>query len=789
MATWHSIKAQFKHKKAVYISLFLLTLLISFILTFAFSMSKNISVAAAEAYQVGKYGDVCFFYMMDTPSEEELEKLTEREEVRDLRKIPVVFPLATNTGIISDYKIVTPWFQAYNPDIFNARLLYEDMKSYVPEEEASAPDDGEVYLANLFHFMAGAEIGDSFRITSTNFDKEYRISGFVEDLRQVNAVNMGGNSVFFSPGDYQELVGLAEQYPDEFCETFFLSADKAPEFADLSDDDFVNAISRGTDIKDMARIVLTGEQVIYFSSILSQIIAMIIIFVALLMFIANLLILNFNINSSLEAEYKNIGVLKACGLQKGHIQRVYLLSFLLTIGLRFGLGLIIASPAVAVSTPLLLGIFNLLVSGQTAWLLSCGTGLVILVISLVMMLVQLRKVTKIKPREALNEGQQSVYFSQGINLQLKKPFLHARLSVKQFTASLRQYLSAILLIAVLFFLVLYTYSLTNVLESERMVQEFHGLDFDISVIYEDTDSETKEKTEAVIEDYTTILSREFMEYADIEVDKNSLGLFIADNTDVLSSLLEGRKPEFDNEIILTKLFAQMHNIQIGDTVEVYSKGKTEDYLVTGFFQSLNRAGMMALMKDSAFKRLGVEDEQRNEILYKIEDPSYGEEITEKLFQEVPEVYVISSEGIQKSMTGVDAIFAGISWLMLGIALLFVIINGIMVSVKIFYREAADFGIFKAIGIRNSANRLIFSCRFLFVAFAGILIGYVLQLVLAPQLNNLLAPMVGVSTFVVKIEWFIIIIFALLFLIAFFLIAWAVSGRIKRLEIRNLVNAI
>ncbi|HHU53685.1 MAG TPA: ABC transporter permease [Clostridiaceae bacterium] len=789
MAIWHLIKAQFKHKKAVYISLFVLTLLISFILTFAFSMSKNISITAAEAYQAGKYGDVCFFYAMDTPSEEELEKLTEREEVRDLRKIPIVFPLATNAGSILDYKIAIPWFQAYNPDIFNARLLREDLKTYVPEEEVSAPNDGEVYLANLLHFMAGAEIGDSFRIESENFYKEYRISGFVEDLRQVNAVNMGGNSVFFSANDYEDLAMLAQKFPAEFCESFFLSVDKAPEFSDLSDDEFVNDISRGTDIKDKARIVLTGEQVIYFSSLLSQIIALIIFLVALLIFIANLLILNFNINSSLEAEYKNIGVLKACGLKNSQIKSVYLLSFSMTIGLAYGLGMLIASPIVAVSTPLLLGMFNLLVSGQTAWPLTCCAGLLILAVSLVMMLVQLRKVTKIKPREALNEGKQSVYFSQGIRLQLKKPFLHTRLSIKQFTASLRQYISTVLLIAVLFFLVLYTYSLTNVLESERMVQEFYGLDFDIAITYGDSDSETKEKTEAVVEEFTPILSREDMEYASIEVDQNSLGLYIADNMDVLSAFLEGRKPEFDNEMILTKLFAQTHNIQIGDTVEVYAKGKTENYIVSGFFQSLNRGGMMGLMQDSAFQRLGVEDEQSNEILYKIEDPSYGEEISEKLSREIPELYVISSEGLQKSMTGVDAIFAGISWIMLGIALLFVIINAMMVSVKIFYREAADFGIFKAIGIRNNANRLIFSCRFLFVAFAGILIGYALQLVLAPQINNLFAPMIGVSTFVVKMEWFIIILFAILFLITFFLIAWKVSGRIKRLEIRNLVNAI
>jgi putative ABC transport system permease protein len=280
-----------------------------------------------------------------------------------------------------------------------------------------------------------------------------------------------------------------------------------------------------------------------------------------------------------------------------------------------------------------------------------------------------------------------------------------------------------------------------------------------------------------------------MDLATVEVNQNSLGLFIADNTDVLSAFLEGKKPEFDNEMILTKLFAQMHDIQIGDTVEVYAKGKTENYIVSGFFQSLNRAGMMGLMKDSAFQRLGVTSEQSNEILYKVEDPSYGEEIAEKLSQEVPELYVVSSEGLQKSMTGVDDIFSGISYLMLGVALLFVMINGMMVSVKIFYREAADFGIFKAIGMRNRINRLIFSCRFLFVAFVGILIGYVLQLVLAPQINNLFAPMVGVSTFVVRLEWFIVILFALLFLIAFFLIAWAVSGRIKRLEIRNLVNAI
>ncbi len=791
MVIWPLIKAQFRHKKATYISLFVLSLLISFILTFAFSVSKNISDSTEEAYLAGQYGDVCFYYTNDYPSEEELGKLAKREEVLDFRKIPQVFPLTANVVSILDYKISIPWFQVYNPDILNVRLLREDMKGFVPKEEASPPAVGEVYVANLFHFMTGAEIGDSFCITSKNFHKEYRISGFVEDLRQVNVIKMGGNSIFFSARDYEDLVRLTEEYPDEFCESFLLSVDKAPGFADLSDDEFANTISRGTAIKDKAELTLTSEQVLYFSSLLVQVIALIVIFVALLIFIANLLVLNFNISSSLETEYKNIGVLKACGLQKNHIKSVYLLSFLLTIALGYGLGMLMASPVVVISTPFLLGMFNLLVSGRTAWLLSAGAGLVILAISLAIMLVHLRKVAKIKPREALNEGQQAVYFSQGINLPLKKPFLHARLSIKQFTASLRQYLTTLLLIAVLFFLTLYTYSLTNLLESERMVQEFYGLDFDIDISYWnlDSDAETKEKIEAIIEEFTPILSREYMEYTNIEVDKNSLGLYIANNTDVLSALLEGKKPEFDNELALTKLFAQTHNIQIGDRVEVYIQGKTEEYIVSGFFQSLNMGGMMALMKDSAFQRLGVEEDRVNGILYKIEEPAYGEEIAEKLSQEVPEIYVTSSEGVQKSMAGVDTIFTGISFLMLGIALLFVVINGMMIAVKIFYREAADFGIFKAIGIGNRANRLIFSCRFLFVALAGILLGSILQLVLAPQINNLLAPMIGVSSFVAKLQGFIVIVFALLFLLAFFLIAWVVSGRMKRLEIRNLVNAV
>ena len=60
-----------------------------------------------------------------------------------------------------------------------------------------------------------------FRIESENFYKEYRISGFVEDLRQVNAVNMGGNSVFFSANDYEDLAMLAQKFPAEFCESFF----------------------------------------------------------------------------------------------------------------------------------------------------------------------------------------------------------------------------------------------------------------------------------------------------------------------------------------------------------------------------------------------------------------------------------------------------------------------------------------------------------------------------------------------------------------------------------------
>jgi putative ABC transport system permease protein len=46
------------------------------------------------------------------------------------------------------------------------------------------------------------------------------------------------------------------------------------------------------------------------------------------MSIAALAILNFNIYSSIESEYRNIGVIKAVGLKNSSFNAVYLLSYL-----------------------------------------------------------------------------------------------------------------------------------------------------------------------------------------------------------------------------------------------------------------------------------------------------------------------------------------------------------------------------------------------------------------------------------------------------------------------------
>ena len=117
---------------------------------------------------------------------------------------------------------------------------------------------------------------------------------------------------------------------------------------------------------------------------------------------------------------------------------------------------------------------------------------------------------------------------------------------------------------------------------------FGSIDSDLSIKYNSTD---------LVEEVEEFLNKE------IKV-KESFGLvnryFTIDGEEVLGQILEkpsyyesiidGRIPKYDNEIIVTEIVADYLGKNIGDTVEITYKDIKKDFLIVGIYQRVNDLG-------------------------------------------------------------------------------------------------------------------------------------------------------------------------------------------------------
>lgn len=788
MATWILIKTQLKNKKSAYISIFILTFIIAYIFSLALSFTSNVNQSAMSSFDSSDFGEIIIYFQEGPPSEEGIEELKALDEVGRVRRIPFVATTNTEKASVNGKNLLTAAMQVYDRELLPLNVFNEDANGYIPAEELKPLKKGELYLPIKYRNGNSAEIGDELILKTESFEKHFKIVGFVESLTEVNFLMIGNDDVYIGEEDYSELIEIADKYPEEFLKAENLRIDRSEAYKDMDLAKLTDLITDKTGITANATFVLTKDRIVYFASVLPNIIAILIMAAAGLVFIASLLVLYFNINNSIESEYKNIGVLKACGLKSGRIKAVYLLSFVFVIALAFLSALLLAYPSYLLMAPHIVDIVCLLTKPALDWQAIIISFLAMLCFVAILLLLQLRRTDKIKPREALNEGKQSVYFSKGIKATLKQPFLKLRLSVKQMSASFGQYLSSILIIAVLFFLSLYVYSLTNLLTEDRIMKDFYGFDFHLDVSY-DTKIDLRDEVEAIIEDESPIVAKYPYSFSSLYMDGNLRSAFIMEDMAAVTSLLEGRLPENKNEILLTKLYKDKMGIEIGDEVELKHEGHKGKFIVSGFYQTINMAGELLVMSSDAMEALNPEYEPSMHYFYLIEDRAKDELIKEKIDEEYENFYISTVTAVLDSLRPIALAFEAMTVAMFAVAIIFVVISSVMLAGKIFSRESADFGIYKALGIRNGSLRQIFSWRFVPVSLIGVGLGGIISLLLAPKVNNLVMGMMGLSTVEVQVEAAVVLIFVLAFILAFFGIAYMVSRKIERLEVKDLLNAL
>ncbi len=111
----------------------------------------------------------------------------------------------------------------------------------------------------------------------------------------------------------------------------------------------------------------------------------------------------------------------------------------------------------------------------------------------------------------------------------------------------------------------------------------------------------------------------------------------------------------------------------------------------------------------------------------------------------------------------------------------------MVVSKAFIRERTDIGIYKAIGFGTDRLRLGFAVRFMITAFIGAALGAVLGVFASKPVLTIAFRMIGISKIFCDFTTLTIVLPVIFMGIAFFVFAFLMSGRIRKVQIRELVT--
>ena len=235
-----------------------------------------------------------------------------------------------------------------------------------------------------------------------------------------------------------------------------------------------------------------------------------------------------------------------------------------------------------------------------------------------------------------------------------------------------------------------------------------------------------------------------------------------------------------------EIYADEMGYDIGDEVKVSYQGNTGDFIITGFctglqdtgrFFGMTGDGARTLRKDFAIHWAG----------YKLKDTDKLEEIEKTLKDKLMEECRVDTYTPGEASSLFVQLSGAIKAVIYAISIIFALVVVSMVCTKTFVREKTDIGIYKSMGFTTAGLRMQFAVRFLIVAVLGIVIGVVLSLSFSEKLLSLLLRSMGIANFVIDFRFITVFLPIVAVALSYFVFAYMVSGKIKKVEVRNLIT--
>ena len=787
------VKNNIKHKKGSFKSIIMLMMIIALSITTIVSLKKNFPDSIKAAYERVYEGNITLNICDRFLTQEMLDEVANHPLVKKVEALKALAPdgctFSNGKKRVSDICIMQ-----MNERV--DRFWNEDGSGFL--EEIPEIGKGEACIPRAMAEDAGVKIDDSITFVFGDDTYSFVLKGFIEE--PVSGSTFIGLKVpFISKEDFEELYEerrkKAESSPEPTYDLYDIVYITQADDSNLSDSKFTAKLNSETELGSFAAGLLTKSESIYYQGMMPDLILNIFLAFVIILTVIVFVVMTNSISSSIELNYTDLGILKAQGFDSGRLKLVFLWQYLLAEAIGSIIGVILAVPVVIFLPRIFEPMIGIKIYGGINIALTLSIIIGILILSAVFIMIISQKVGRISPIRAVSKGRSEVYFDCRFNIPIKGRFLSASIAFRQFISGKRRYFASIAIASLIVFFLLTTTGMTDATTSDNAQRAMGATSENVAVTIpvdyspENTELVRKqfELTENIISEFSEFEERYRMSRKYMLLNGQNIACNISEDDEVFV-VTKGRVPRFDNEIVVGQLYAEDMGYSIGDKLTVSYRGRSKEFVVTGFVVSLNDTGRVFGMTGDGARTL-IDDFCVHWAGYKIKNPQTEtlKKIEERLRQELPEE---SSVTIYEPGTSSDTfkqMAAAIKAVIYIISVVFVLVVVSMVCSKTFIREKTDIGIYKALGFTSGNLRMQFAMRFLVIAFFGVIIGTFLSLSFSEALLSYLLKNMGIVNFVIDYRFITVFMPIVAVVLSYFIFSYIISGKVRKVEVRNLIT--
>lgn len=598
--------------------------------------------------------------------------------------------------------------------------------------------------------------GDTIYIRDGDIELEFIIYGFSEDVLFSTPMNI----------DVMKLVVSEEMYEQCKNQIGSIHHGVAVILDNYSSDKFMkdvdNDISAFTNKNNFSSsfLTLSYETMKQGTTIPVMIFMALLTLFAVLLIIVVLIIIKFNINTSIEENIKNTGIMEACGYTGRQMITAAMLEFgiLGVTGIAFGL------------------IFAGIASGFTGNIISSSMGLIwdmnfsmisalITVISILGFIVLIayissRKFKKIAPLDALRNGINSHNFKKNRLRLDKSPFsLNTSLGIKCTLFNLKKNVFLSVVIAILAFVTnVALASVSNFLDSDTLL-EISGVEYsDILMQLKPPYTEELENVRAELEsmdeiEKTSVFAGHYVTLI-CGSDEQQVYLNIYDDPGLLETdvLVRGRMPRYDNEIVLSTHVCRKYNLSMGDTIRLKLGNTSYDYIIVGMNQGFSRLGNTGIATLEGDQHIFPDNTGTGIYIY-LKDNADISDIIDKLTDIYEKDFTVTNyrNFISTSISTIELALKALCFLLVLVSVIVIALILILLIKTHVIREKRQLGIYKAIGFTTGQLIRQIMISYLPIVLLGSILGNIMAGLLCEKLFVLCFSMYSIEKITIYIS--------------------------------------